>query len=86
MSDHLQPLPTVREIQQSAQSHDYTHPLSSVEKTEWYFIFDTLDPFAAPRSDLEKLSQTSPNLRARDWLRGVIDVREMIAAVTGAPF
>ncbi len=86
MSDRQKPFSTMLKIEWETQVHDFTHPLESVKETDWYLIFEVLDPLVAPRKELEELSRGAPNLLVRAWLRGIMDAREKIALVTGIPF
>lgn len=86
MNEEFQTLPTAIDIAGTSPADAGIHPLDSVIGTEWHAVFEVLDPFVAPRAELEDLHRTAPNSRARDWLTGIMDTRRMIAAVTGIPF
>jgi len=86
MTDGFKPLPTAIEIANQYVDSNSTHPLASVEGTEWHQVFDVLDPYIAPREELEELHRSAPNRRAQDWLTGIMDTRKMFAFVTGRPF
>jgi hypothetical protein len=79
MTDQFQPLPTAIEIAASDSTTDTTNPLASVEGTEWYQVFDILDPFIAKRDELAELHETAPSRRAQDWIVGLMDIRAMDA-------
>ncbi|PMS17093.1 hypothetical protein C0Z18_21815 [Trinickia dabaoshanensis] len=86
MTDGFKPFPTAIEIAEQSADADCTHPLASVEGTDWHHEFELIDPFIATRKELEELWLTAPNRRAQDWLTGIMDTRRMYAVVTGNPF
>jgi hypothetical protein len=86
MTDGFKPFPTAIEIAGQSHDADSTHPLASVEGTDWHHEFELIDPFIATRKELEDLWLTAPNRRAQDWLTGIMDTRRMYSVVTGNPF
>lgn len=86
MTDGFKSLPTAIDIATESALPESIHPLESVKDTDWYQIFELMDPFIASRDELEELSRTAPNRRAQDWLAGIMDTRKMFAVVTGIPF
>ena len=86
MTDNLQTLPTVLNIAEGSQAKDSVHPLAGIQGTAWFQEFDRLDPFVASRNELERLWQSAPSRRAKDWIAGIVDTRTMYAIVTGNPF
>lgn len=85
LDDKFVPLPSAQDI--AAASGKASHPLSSVEGTDWHSEFcDLVDPFIAARDVLEEFRESAPNGRTRDWLQGIIDTRQMMAFVTGIKF
>ncbi|RDU98737.1 hypothetical protein [Trinickia dinghuensis] len=86
MTDGFKPFPTAIDIAAESKEKDGTHPLASVEGTDWHLEFELIDPFIATRKELEELWESAPNRRAQDWLTGIMDTRRMYAVVTGNPF
>jgi len=86
MIDGFKKLPTATDFSKGAEGKEVVHPLKSVASTDWYQIFDQVDPFVASHDELEELWKNAPSRRAQDWLTGVMDTRRMIAVVTGIKF
>lgn len=62
------------------------HPMTAVKDTEWAQSLEDVDIFIAEREVLFQYLESAPTSQVKSWLVGIINTRQMLAAVTGIPF